>query len=162
VSETKSPIVFEKLELCQDSGGAGKFRGGMGVEGIAYLLTDGLLRNKMIRSLCLPWGFQGGGNGTGNRAFVLKPDGTTVQVPRVENYPIPAGWKVRLLTGGGGGYGDPLERPPEKVKMDVQNGYISLASAECDYGVVLRSSDLEIDEKTTQRVRSERRKERQK
>jgi N-methylhydantoinase B len=159
VNEIKNPIIFEKLELCQDSGGPGKFRGGLGVEAVAYLLTDGLLRNKMIRSLCLPWGFQGGGNGTGNRAFVVKPDGVEEQLPRVENYPLPAKWKARMLTGGGGGYGDPLERLPEMVKKDVQNGYISLKSAEQDYGVVFNSHNREIDEKATQRVRSERRKE---
>ncbi len=162
VSEIKSPIVFEKFELCPDSGGAGKFRGGMGVDGVVHLLTDGFLRNKMIRSLCPPWGFQGGGNGTANRAFVLQPDGTTEKVPRVENYPLPAGRRVRLLTGGGGGYGDPLERPPEVVRMDVKNGYISLESAERDYGVFFHSSDLEVDEKATVRFRNERRKERNK
>jgi N-methylhydantoinase B len=162
VNETKCPIIFEKLELCQDSGGGGKFRGGTGVEAVAYLLTDGLLRNKMIRSRCLPWGVHGGREGTGNIAYVIKPDGTTEQLPRVDNYPLPAGWRVRLLTGGGGGYGDPLERPPEMVKKDVQNGYISLASAERDYDVLLHSSNLEIDEEATHRVRSEHRKERQK
>jgi N-methylhydantoinase B len=162
VSEIKSPVLFEKLELRQDSAGNGKYRGGMGVEAVAYLLTDGLLRNKMIRSLCPPWGFQGGGDGTGNKAFVLKPDGTIEQVPRVESHPLPAGWKVLMQTGGGGGYGDPLDRPAEMVRMDVLNGYISLESAERDYGVVLHSSDLEIDEKATHRVRGERRKEKQK
>ena len=162
VNETKSPIIFEKLELYQDSGGAGKFRGGMGVEVVAYLLTDGLLRNKMIRSRCLPWGIHGGGNGTGNVAFAIRPDGTTEQVGRLDNYPLPAGWRVRLLTGGGGGYGDPLERPPGVVREDVRNGYISLESAGRDYGVVLHSSSHEIDEEATRRVRSERRKEKQK
>ena len=162
VSEIKTPIIFEKLGLRQDSGGAGRFRGGMGIEAIAYLLTDGLLRNKMIRSRCLPWGVHGGKEGSANIAYVINSDGTTEQVPRVESYPLPASRRVHLLTGGGGGYGDPLERPLEIVKMDVQNGYISLASAERDYGVVLRSSDLEIDEKATHRVRSERRKEKQK
>jgi N-methylhydantoinase B len=116
----------------------------------------------MIRSRCLPWGVHGGREGTGNIAYVIKPDGTTEQLARVDNYPLPAGWRVRLLTGGGGGYGDPLERPPEMVKKDVQNGYISLASAERDYGVVFHSSNLEIDEEATQRIRSERRKEKQK
>ena len=162
VSETKSPIIVEKLGLRQDSGGAGRFRGGMGVEALAYLLMDGLLRNKMIRSLCLPWGVHGGKEGSANFAYVINPDGTMEQVPRVESYPIPAGRIVRLLTGGGGGYGDPLERPPEMVKKDVQNGYISLASAERDYGVVFHSSNLEMDEEATQRIRSERRKEKQK
>lgn len=161
VNETKCPIIFEKLELCQDSAGVGKFRGGMGVDVVAYLLTDGLLRNKMIRSLCLPWGVQGGKAGTGNRAFVMMPDKGMENVPRVDNHPLSAGQRVRLLTGGGGGYGDPLERPADLVKKDVQNGYVSLKSAERDYGVVLHPSSLEVVEDATRRLRSELRKEKE-
>lgn len=156
VNESKSPVIIEKYELRQDSGGAGKFRGGLGTETIAHLRVDALVQNKMIRSRCLPWGLQGGKTGAGNESYVIKPDGTTEQVPRTDRYPLPAGYKVRMLTGGGGGYGPPLERDPELVRLDVLSGVVSVAAAIKDYGVVIDMHTMQIDAQATRRERGAR------
>ncbi|MGA2395752.1 MAG: hydantoinase B/oxoprolinase family protein [Candidatus Lustribacter sp.] len=156
VNEIKFPILFEKYALREDSAGAGKFRGGMGIEIRAAASIDGRMRNPMIRSKCLPWGIAGGGPGAPNVAYAVKPDGTEEPVGRTIGYPLPLGWQVHLMTGGGGGYGDPLERPASTVRDDVVAGYVSAASAERDYGVVLQGPDFELDVAATERLRSER------
>jgi N-methylhydantoinase B len=68
---------------------------------------------------------------------------------------VPAGTEAIVVTAGGGGWGDPLERDPEKVRWDVLEGYVSLESARRDYGVVLQSGTLEIDRTATARLRNE-------
>lgn len=154
VNENKAPVFFEKYALRQDSGGAGKYRGGMGIEIIASLTVDGRMRNMMTRAKCLPWGVQGGQAGAANVAYAIRPDGTEEPVPRTVDHPLPAGWKIHLLTGGGGGYGSPLARDPKSVRKDVRAGYVSAAAARDTYGVVLEGADLEINFKETEALRS--------
>jgi N-methylhydantoinase B len=154
VNESKSPVIFEKYELRPDSGGPGKFRGGLGTETIGYLMVDGQVQNKMIRSKCLPWGLHGGGTGAGNEARVIKPDGTEVILPRTDKFGLPPGHRVRMLTGGGGGYGSPYEREPARVRADYLDGYVTLEGARRDYGVVLDKATGAIDEQETARLRS--------
>lgn len=153
VCETKSPIIFESLRLREDSGGAGKFRGGLGIDAVFSLEIEGRLRNMMIRSKCPPWGIQGGREGAPNEAFVMKPDGSAELLPRTTDYPIPPGLKIRLLTGGGGGYGNPLERDEDQVLQDVLDGYVSLQAAEEQYGVVIDSTNFTIDKEATLKKR---------
>jgi len=155
VNESKSPVIIEKYELRQDSGGAGKFRGGLGTETVAYLRVDSQVQNKMIRSRCPPWGLRGGGNGAGNESFVIKPDGTQEQVPRTDRHPLPAGERVRMLTGGGGGYGPPFERAPEQVRLDVLSGFVSMQAARDDYGVVLDPLTMHVDAAATCEARGQ-------
>ncbi|MBI4529397.1 MAG: hydantoinase B/oxoprolinase family protein, partial [Deltaproteobacteria bacterium] len=150
VSEIKSPVIFDSVRLRQDSGGAGKFRGGLGIDVVFSLEIDGKLRNMMIRSRCLPWGVYGGKNGAANEAYRTNPDGTEERLPRATDLPLPAGQKVLLRTGGGGGFGDPLEREEEKVLDDVLNGYVSLRAAEEDYGVVIDSKNFCVDKEATE------------
>jgi len=153
VCETKSPIIFESLRLRQDSGGAGKFRGGLGIDAVFSLEIEGRLRNMMIRSKCPPWGIHGGREGAPNEAFVMKPDGSAELLPRTTDYPIPPGLKIRLLTGGGGGYGNPLERDEDQVLQDVLDGYVSLQAAEEQYGVVIDSTNFTINKEATLKKR---------
>ena len=157
ICEIKSPILFDSVRLRQDSGGAGKFRGGLGIEAVFSMEIDGRLRNMMIRSECLPWGVQGGKHGAANEAYVIKPEGPEERLPRATDFPLPKGWKVRLRTGGGGGYGDPVERDEAEVLQDVVNGYVSLQSAERDYGVVIDPLRLTLDHDATSRKREEMR-----
>jgi N-methylhydantoinase B len=70
------------------------------------------------------------------------------------DYEIPAGDRVQILTGGGGGYGDPLTRPVASVLDDVENGYVSREAAERDYGVSIRP-DGTVDESQTRRLRGD-------
>jgi N-methylhydantoinase B len=155
VNEIKFPIVFEKYGLREDSAGPGKFRGGMGIEIRAAVSIDGRMRNPMIRSKCLPWGIAGGLPGAPNVAYAVKPDGSEEQVGRTIGYPLPVGTRVHLMTGGGGGYGDPLERPATVVRDDVVAGYVSPAAAERDYGVIVRGADHELDVSATETRRRE-------
>ena len=107
----------------------------------------------MIRSRCLPWGLRGGKAGAGNESQVLKPDGTAEQVPRTDRHPLPAGHRIRMLTGGGGGYGPSFERDPELVRIDVLGGVVSLQAAANDYGVVIDPATFWIDVEATRRKR---------
>ncbi len=151
--EIKSPILFESLRLRRDSGGAGKFRGGLGIETVFSMEIDGRLRNMMIRSQCLPWGVHGGKSGATNEAYVIKSEGAEERLPRATDFPLPKGSKVRLKTGGGGGYGNPVERDEEVVLRDALNGYISLRAAEEDYGVVIDPVRFTIDREATRQKR---------
>jgi N-methylhydantoinase B len=154
VNESKSALIIEKYEMRTDSGGAGKFRGGLGTETVGYLLLDGVVQNKMVRSRCLPWGLHGGGDALGSEAYVIKPDGTQDRVPRTDRYPFPAGYRVRMLTGGGGGYGPAFERDPERVRLDVVNELVSLESARRDYGVALDPKTFALDADATRELRA--------
>lgn len=153
VNESKSPVIFEKYELRPDSGGAGRYRGGLGTETIGYLRVEGQVQNKMIRSKCLPWGLHGGGNGAGNEARVIKPDGKEEILPRTDKFQLHPGDRVRMLTGGGGGYGPPFEREPEKVLADYLNGYITIEGARKDYGVAIDPTAIRIDLNETRVLR---------
>jgi N-methylhydantoinase B len=155
INETKHPVVFERLALREDSGGAGRFRGGLGIDVIAYLDKEASVRNNMIRSQCPNWGLEGGKGGAPNEAYLLGPDGE-VKLPRTRDHRLPAGTRVRTLTGGGGGYGSPLDRPLDEVCDDVIKGYVSRAAAERDYGVKF-TSEGKIDAAATQRHREEMR-----
>jgi N-methylhydantoinase B len=156
LNETKFPIHFERYQLREDSAGAGKYRGGLGIEIVAALAVDGNMRNMMIRSQCKPWGVRGGKDGDGNEAFCISPEGAREQVGRTVTHELPAQWKIHLLTGGGGGYGDPYARPAETVARDVRAGYVSRQAAMRDYGVILTDPDMELDAGATEALRQER------
>jgi N-methylhydantoinase B len=141
--------------LRDDSAGPGRFRGGLGVDVIAEMQLDAKVRNNMIRSDCLPWGIAGGGNGAGNQAFLLT-DGESEPMSRRVDYDFPVGRKVRVLTGGGGGYGDPFEREIARVVDDVVNEYVSVEAAERDYGVAVTVDGI-VDEARTKQLRANRR-----
>jgi N-methylhydantoinase B len=146
INETKCPVVFEQVALREDSGGAGRFRGGLGVDVVARFTLDAKVRNRMTRLKCPPWGLEGGSNGATNESRVIE-DGGEVPLSRGSDYALPAGRCIRVLTGGGGGYGNPLERPVQKVLDDVTDGYITRMVAERDYGVVLKpDGSLDADE----------------
>ena len=136
-TETRFPLLVEKLALRTDSGGAGKRRGGLGYEKHYRALVDcrTIVTADRVRLGC--YGVNGGKAG--------QPFCVTVDVdgaPRdlgglVDGEPVLAGQIVRVVTTGGGGWGDPLEREPELVQRDVIEGKVSPAAARDDYGVVL-------------------------
>jgi N-methylhydantoinase B len=92
----------------------------------------------------------------GSEAYVIKPDGTQDRVPRTDRYPFPAGYRVRMLTGGGGGYGPAFERDPERVRLDVVNELVSVENARRDYGVVLDAKTFALDTEATRKLRAAR------
>jgi len=154
--ETKYPLLIERYALIQDSGGPGKHRGGLGCETVIRALTDVTMNASIDRAHCLPWGLKGGLEGTGNEVLLRKNgewDKERVNA-KVLTAQIKAGDAYALRSGGGGGFGSPLERPQEKVREDVRQGYVSLRAARDYYGVVLDPETLAIDMKATETERA--------
>jgi N-methylhydantoinase B len=157
-SEVKSPIVIEEFSLVDGSGGAGRYRGGLGLRRAVRMMTAANFNTRIERTQCPPWGLQGGKDAVANRVFIRRADGTVEQPPngKVDLAKLAPGDAYVLESGGGGGFGDPLDRPPEMVYADVQSGYISVESAKKDYGVVLTVNGNGLDVGATERLRAER------
>jgi len=154
--EAKFPVVVERCTLIQDSGGAGKYRGGLGIESVVRARSNMILNTQTDRSHCRPWGLAGGLDGTGNHIHV-RHEGTWKTDQRNAKMlvtQLKAGDAFRLRSGGGGGYGSPLERDLAAVRNDVRQGYVSAAAARELYGVVIDPETFEIDEAATQSLRA--------
>jgi N-methylhydantoinase B len=166
-TETRFPLLVEKLALRIDSGGAGKRRGGLGYEKHYRALVDcrTIVTADRVRLGC--YGLNGGKAG---RPFCVTVDveGAPCDLGGlVDGEPVRNGQRVRVVTTGGGGWGDPLEREPELVQHDVIEGKVSLAAARDEYGVVLvqnlplekdsenDSPELEVDVPRTAELREE-------
>jgi len=149
VLENKTCMLIEKMELIQDSGGPGKYRGGLGVMREITFTHDGEFISVTKKTKTKPWGLNGGWDANPT-TFILYPG--THKEKRVGTYRtvVKKGDKCILYTAGGGGWGDPLERDPEKVLEDVIDGYVSLKSAEEIYGVVIIDGKIDLD-KTIQK-----------
>ncbi len=135
-SEAKSPIVVERLELRQDSGGAGRQRGGLGVAQTVRVLTNANLNVQIERTKCAPWGLNGGLDGAPNRITVRRVSGEELTFPngKLDSLALGPGDSYTVWAGGGGGFGPPSERDPELVERDVRLGYVSAEAASRDYG----------------------------
>lgn len=155
--EAKYPVLVESLSLISDSGGPGQYRGGLGVETVVQALSDFNVNTSIERAVCLPWGLEGGLEGTGNE-MLLRRDGVVhddVPNAKVFRAKVKAGDAYILRSGGGGGFGSPLQRPTASVQHDVRQGYVSIAAARDYYGVVLDPDTLAIDEAATARQREQ-------
>jgi len=133
VWEAKNPWLLEKIELAIDSGGAGKHRGGSGLDMHFTMLEDSYVTAAIERCKTAPWGLQGGREGRPNGAALRSADGTTWSFGKATRLLVPKGATLELYCGGGGGYGDPSERPTEVVMSDLREGYISEAFAREHY-----------------------------
>ncbi len=154
VLEVRYPWRVERFELAQDSGGAGKFRGGLGVERDYRLSSKAGLTVTADRVLYTPpWGLFGGKPGATNITVVYRNDGKEERWRKISNLPLEANEVLSFRGGGGGGYGSPLERDPERVLEDVLNGYVSLEKATEDYGVVIDSEKRAVDLAATKKLR---------
>jgi len=138
LQESMYPFRVEEFCLRQDSGGPGKWRGGLGFDKQYVLLAPCELWANFDRIGCPPWGVQGAKAGKSGQVLIYKNgDQQPELLYKTENRPLQAGDRVRMSTGGGGGYGDPRERPAELVKRDISRGFVSLESARNDYGVII-------------------------
>jgi len=158
-TETRFPLRVETLGLAPDSGGPGKRRGGLGYRKEIRVLQDCMFLSVADRSILSCWGLKGGRAGQPFRVTV-DPDGPRERQLEglVDDERLPSGTLVRIDTTGGGGWGDPLEREPELVGLDVTQGKVSRASAHSDYGVVLLpypDGSFGVDPGATQTLRDE-------
>ncbi|HWC05604.1 MAG TPA: hydantoinase B/oxoprolinase family protein [Methylomirabilota bacterium] len=137
-TETRFPLRVERLALATDSGGAGRRRGGLGYLKEFRPLSDSYFLSVADRSILACWGLAGGRAGQPFRVTV-DPGGPGERVlpGLVDDEAIPAGTLVRVETTGGGGWGDPLEREPPRVVLDVVQGKVSARAAQEEYGVAL-------------------------
>jgi N-methylhydantoinase B len=125
VWESKNPWLLERVELRTDSCGAGKHRGGLGVEMHFHMREDSYVTAAIERTKNPPWGLEGGLEAVPNTADLLLRDGTTKRFGKITRLHCPKGSTLRLHTGGGGGYGPPAERDPAGVRADLREGYVS-------------------------------------
>lgn len=157
-AETRFPIVIEKLALHTDSGGPGEYRGGLGYEKDFRILQDAYFISTADRSILSCYGVNGG-KASLPYAAIINP-GTAKEerlAGLVDDMPLHAGDLIRVITTGGGGWGDPLEREPEKVLLDVIQGEVSGRSAREDYGVVITEGvdGWHVDQQATTQLRRE-------
>ena len=151
------PILFRKYELREDSGGPGKWRGGVGLERSWILLAPSAILTVLAeRTKMPPWGLYGGKPGAKGKYYIIKPNGKRIKLKSKCTVKIGKGDIFVVRTPGGGGYGKPLERDPELVRRDVLDGLVSLEAAEKDYGVVMNPSIMDIDWKSTKQLRSKK------
>jgi len=132
--EASYPFTIESFSLRTDSGGPGQFRGGLGLERRYLMLAPCRISTRFERTLSPAWGLNGGGEGAPGHVLIERVDGTT-QVAMKEAVMLNAGDRVRIWTGGGGGFGDPKQRDPARVQIDIRRGYVSAEAARDTYGV---------------------------
>ena len=144
VLEQHYPVLFERYALRERSGGAGKTRGGFGVDyKIRIRRGEALLSFLMDHGRFGPPGLLGGRDGAPNEVIVSRQGGEYVSphLSKDEDIRVVEGDTVTVRTPGGGGYGDPWQRDPMLVARDVARGYFTAADARADYGVVLTAAD---------------------
>jgi N-methylhydantoinase B len=151
--ELKCPVVVESRALRQDSCGAGKYRGGLGLDTRVRNLVEGRWNfERTRRSKCPPWGIAGGTPGSPGGNLLKRAGEKKFEWVTGANIPVPPSSQGIVRTGGGGGWGDPLERSAALVAEDAAEGLISRKAARDLYGVVLRSN-ISLDETATLRLR---------
>jgi N-methylhydantoinase B len=157
--EAKYPVLFERHALREDSGGAGRFRGGLGTEQTLRARAPLTVNLQIDRVHCRPWGLSGGGEGMGNEVR-LRVDGKEIaDLPnaKVLTRRLKPGDSFTVRAGGGGGFGPAAERDPEKVAWDVRQGYVSLEAARELYRVALDPASLRVDATGTAALRDGKR-----
>jgi N-methylhydantoinase B len=162
IIESEFPTRLTRFELIVDSGGAGEFRGGLGIRREYLNLADARFSIRSMKHLIPPNGCAGGGNGRRGDLWINPDSRAAKRLPtRYADYPLRAGDIFRLDTPGGGGHGDPLARDAERVLADVREGLVSRETAERDYGVVLEPAARSwvIDRTATQARRAQLRRE---
>ena len=152
--ELKCPVLVEGRALRTDFAGAGKHRGGLGIDTSVRNLVEGRWNfDHPKRVECPPWGLWGGTAGTTADFLLRKPGENDFRSMDAIHYPVPVDSEVIVRTGGGGGWGNPLERDAAAVRSDVIEEFVSRRFAEETYGVVLRD-DLTLDEVQTEQRRN--------
>ncbi len=145
--ESKYPVLVEKYQLRPDSGGAGRQRGGLGAEMVVQALSPFTLTTRIDRMHCKPWGLDGGHDAMGNSIGIRTNGQWNDDLPnaKVFGVRIKKGDAYVMRSGGGGGFGTPLERDPDLVLADVHQGYVSPEAARTSYGVIIADGAVDAD-----------------
>ncbi|MFZ7102891.1 MAG: hydantoinase B/oxoprolinase family protein [Peptococcaceae bacterium] len=156
VAEFKYPIIVEQYALNLASG-AGRYQGGFGlIRDYRLLNSTAELTTIVSKHKFPPWGFAGGKDGSPNAVEIHYPDrAKPTRGATFSNHIMHKGEMVRFISGGGGGYGDPVERPVQKVREDVKNQYITIEKAAAEYGVIIDPATLIINEEKTKELREQ-------
>jgi N-methylhydantoinase B len=139
-----------------DSGGAGQHRGGHGVDKVYSFLEPGEVSIHDDRHRSQPWGIGGGRAAERSRKVLVRKDGTREELAaKLDFLQVEPGDHLLYMTAGGGGWGDPLARDPEQVRLDVLRRFVSAEKARDSYGVVVGDGAAIIDEPATEELRAE-------
>jgi N-methylhydantoinase B len=133
LQELYYPLMYECHALRADSGGAGKFRGGIGVEVKVKPLQDFYLSRNTDRIKCPPWGLHGAEQGAVNETLIERDGKEEILPGKFSRLLVKTGETVTFLTAGGGGYGDPSQRDQSALESDVALGYVSAKAARDTY-----------------------------
>lgn len=149
VLETRYPLLIDRYALRRDSGGPGRWRGGLGLERVFRIVDNGVFNGISERSGCPPWGLAGGSPGWSGSISVERAKAKRGAKPeryhKVTGLRFGPGDRLFFRTGGGGGYGQALAREPERVAEDVRLGFVSVEAAKADYGVVVDPKTFAVD-----------------
>jgi N-methylhydantoinase B len=154
IQEAMYPYRIVAKRLVPDSGGAGRQRGGLGVEKVyAFPEPKDLRFNVNVERIgCPPWGLDGGASGKPPFVELASAADGKQRALRKDDIAIGTGDSLRVVSGGGGGYGSPLERDMHLVLADVRDGYVSREAAMRIYGVIIDNSG-NVDFKATAATR---------
>jgi N-methylhydantoinase B len=126
IQEIYYPVLIERQQLRESSGGAGKYRGGLGIEVTVRVLCEASTNINVERQRSAPWGIFGGECGAKAKALIKQsPDDAGVWLTKKPNYPLQQGASVTFFTAGGGGYGSVAERADELIERDRRLGYVT-------------------------------------
>ena len=152
------PMICDRYELRDDvMPGAGRFRGGIGVVKKQRILTDGFITHECDRHEDVPWGIFGGGEGQCGALEIYnaaRPDDITDMPAKFAGLRVSSGDVMAFYGPCGGGYGDPLDRPAEKVLEDVLDDFCTVEHAKAAYGVVVDLDTETVDMAATEALRS--------
>jgi N-methylhydantoinase B len=154
--EAKFPLLIRRYGYNVEGGvGAGRHRGGFGlVREYEIESDDVVLHASYGRTATRPWAIDGGLDGSLNGIEVVRGE-TPTRLTRPADFPLERGDCVRILTGGGGGWGEPHARDPDLVARDVRDGLVAVANAAAIYGVVVDLDKQAADRAATENLRAE-------
>lgn len=135
IFESKYPLRILSYGIRQDSGGAGKYRGGNGTYREYLVESEASLWLWFERSDTPAWGLFGGGSGAVPTVLIQRPGQETLERLKANDIKLSPGTIIKTMTGGGGGYGDPRERDPRQVQEDLLDGFVSPEHARAVYGI---------------------------
>lgn len=155
ILESEYPMRVTRFEPIVDSAGPGEFRGGVGYVREYELLSEAKLSIRMGQFRFGGWGVHGGKGPRETARAVLNEGAANEELlPPLQTRDLVSGTRFAVKTSGGGGYGDPFKRDPERVLVDVQNGYVSVERALSDYGVAIDPAKTALDPARTAEARS--------